>query len=166
MASFRAFVPPQDRFKLCLVCFIYFFFKGFFQFIWISINRGSHSLTWFSLAQGDVQWLRGPNFAFFWPPPTYSGQTWTFEVPPTPCPRGQFQNLHPQPLKCNHQYAVHFYQNYKGINMVMACKIKLYYSKSDLKYMCLLASITMGCLWGQAVIKVSFGSSTPASEIQ
>ena len=88
--------------------------------------------------QGGVQWLRGPNFALFWPPPTYSGQTWTFEVPPTPCPRGQFQNLHPQPLKCNHQYAVHFYQNYKGINMVMACKIKLYYSKSDLKYMCLI----------------------------
>ena len=57
--------------------------------------------------------------------------TWTFEVPPTPCPRGKFQNLHPQPLKCNHQY---FYQNYEGINMVMACKIKLYYSESDLKY--------------------------------
>ena len=79
--------------------------------------------------EGGVQWLCGPHFAFFWPPPTYSGQTWTFDVP-----RGQFQNLHPQPLKCNHQYAVHFYQNYKGINMIMACKIKLYYSESDLKY--------------------------------
>ena len=83
MASFRAFVSPQDRFKLslvrfiysffyilslfsssltflinrfklCLVCFIYFFFKGFFQFIWISINRGSHLLTWFSLAQSHL----------------------------------------------------------------------------------------------------------------
>ena len=97
---------------------------------------------------GGVQWLRGPNFAFFWPPPTYSGQTWTFEVPPTPCPRGQFQNLHPQTLKCNHQHAVHFYQNYEGINMIMACKIKLYYSESDLKYMSLLVSRTID-VWSE-----------------
>ena len=44
---------------------------------------------------GVIQWLRGPNFELFWPPPTYSGQTWTFQVPPTFCPRGHFQNLSP-----------------------------------------------------------------------
>ena len=32
------------------------------------------------------------------------------------------------------KYTVHIYQNYEGINMVMACKIKLYYSELDLKY--------------------------------
>ena len=29
-------------------------------------------------------------------PPTPSGQTWTFGLPPTPCPRGQLKNDHPQ----------------------------------------------------------------------
>ena len=37
---------------------------------------------------GVVQRLRGPNFSLFRPPPTYSGQTWTFQVPTTFC--GQF----------------------------------------------------------------------------
>lgn len=45
--------------------------------------------------KGVVQWLRGPNFELFWPPHTYSGQTWTFHEPPTFCPCGQFKKKSP-----------------------------------------------------------------------
>ena len=55
------------------------FFYQVEKFVWSPLNL--------------VQWLRGPNFPLFWPPPTYSGQTWTFHVPPTFCPRRQFQKI-------------------------------------------------------------------------
>ena len=83
---------------------------GFFQLVesriklWLLIRMAvtiSH-LPWLKckvLCLGAIQWLRGPNFDLFWPPPTYSGQTWTFQVPPTFCPRGHFQNLSPLPWK-------------------------------------------------------------------
>ena len=71
-----------------------------------------HLFLPYHLSLGVVQWLRGPNFALFGLPPTYGGQTWTFKVPPTFCPRGQFQN--PPSHKVNPKICNSFFSDLGG----------------------------------------------------
>ena len=82
-----------------------------------SINQLKYGSCNKSFRKGVVQWLRGPNFSPFWPPPTQSGETWTFKAPSTLCSRGQFQN---PPLYRKRWYKIHFSLTYEGIRMVMA----------------------------------------------
>ena len=68
------------------------------QLAWIYFGNGNFTQTWVApriFYKGAFNNHVDKIFPILHNPPTPSGQTWTFGLPPTHCPHGQLKNDHP-----------------------------------------------------------------------